>query len=131
MNSLLRGTLNPSGSLVIRTTLDLNMQQLAEEIIQRRIAAFKPSEGELNRNVNNAALVVIHPQTGEILTLVGSADYFDASIYGAINMAIARRQSGSAFKPIIYAAALDPNQPQSDDRRIHADGCFAHLHHER
>jgi len=104
------GELDPSRSLVIRTTLDLNMQHLAEGIIQRRIAAFKPLEGELNRNVNNAALVVIHPQTGEILTLVGSADYFDASIYGALNMAIARRQSGSAFKPIIYAAALDPNQ---------------------
>ncbi|CAG0973520.1 penicillin-binding protein 1C [Anaerolineales bacterium] len=106
------GGLNPSGSLVIRTTLDLNMQQLTEEIIQRRIAAFKPQPGELNRNVNNAALVVIHPQTGEILVLVGSADYFDASIYGALNMATARRQSGSAFKPIIYAAVLDPNQLQ-------------------
>jgi 1A family penicillin-binding protein len=109
---LASGMLDLSGSLVIRTTLDLNMQQLAEEIIRRRIEAFRPREGELNRNVNNAALVVIHPQTGEILTLVGSADYFDSSIYGALNMAIARRQSGSAFKPIIYAAALDPDQPQ-------------------
>ncbi len=107
------GELNPSGSLVVRTTLDLNMQHLAEEIIQRRLEAFKPKPGELNRNVNNAALVVIHPQTGEILALVGSADYFDASIYGALDMAIARRQSGSAFKPIIYAAALDPHQPHS------------------
>jgi len=104
------GQLSQSQSLVIRTTLDLNMQHLAEEIVKRRIAGFKPKEGETNRNVNNAALIVIHPQTGEILTLVGSADYFDSSIYGAINMAIARRQSGSAFKPIIYSAALDPNQ---------------------
>ena len=104
------GTLNPLQSLVIRTTLDLNMQHLAEEIVKRRIASFKPIEGKTNPNVNNAALVVIHPQTGEILTLVGSADYFDASIHGALNMAISPRQSGSAFKPIIYAAALDPNQ---------------------
>ena len=104
------GQLNLTQSLVIRTTLDLNMQHLAEEIVKRRIAGFKPKEGETNRNVNNAALVVIHPQTGEILTLVGSADYFDASIYGALNMAIAPRQSGSAFKPIIYAAALDPTR---------------------
>jgi len=106
------GQLDQSHSLVIRTTLDLNMQQLAEEIVQRRIGLFKPKEGETNRNVNNAALVVIHPLTGEILTLVGSADYFDESIYGALNMAISPRQSGSAFKPIIYAAALDPSQPQ-------------------
>ena len=104
------GALKPSQSLVIRTTLDLNMQHLAEEIVKRRIAGFKPLEGETNRNVNNAALVVIHPQTGEILTLVGSADYFDSSIYGALDMATSPRQSGSAFKPIIYAAALDPNQ---------------------
>ncbi|MDO9301795.1 MAG: penicillin-binding transpeptidase domain-containing protein, partial [Anaerolineales bacterium] len=106
------GQLNLTQSLVIRTTLDLNMQHLAEEIVQRRIGLFKPLEGETNRNVNNAALVVIHPQTGEILTLVGSADYFDASIYGALNMAIAPRQSGSAFKPIIYAAALDPTRSE-------------------
>jgi 1A family penicillin-binding protein len=105
------GRLNPSESLVIRTTLDLNTQNLAEEIVQRRIKSFKPKEGQINRNVNNAALVAIRPETGEILALVGSADYFDASIYGALNMAIARRQSGSAFKPIIYAAALDPDQP--------------------
>jgi len=104
------GQLNRSGSLVIRTTLDLNMQNLAEKIVRRRIGLFKPLEGEINRNVNNAALIVIDPKNGEILSLVGSADYFDASIYGALNMAIAPRQSGSAFKPIIYAAALDPTR---------------------
>ncbi len=102
------GTLSATKSLVIRTTLDLDMQQLSEAIVKRRIALFKPLEGETSLNVNNAALVVIDPQNGEILTLVGSADYFDASIHGALNMATARRQSGSAFKPIIYAAALDP-----------------------
>ncbi|MEK6754209.1 MAG: PBP1A family penicillin-binding protein [Chloroflexota bacterium] len=106
------GAVNTNQSLVIRTTLDLNMQRLAEEIVKRRIALFKPLEGGINPNVNNAALVVIHPQTGEILTLVGSADYFDSSIYGALNMATAPRQSGSAFKPIIYAAALDPTRAQ-------------------
>ncbi|MBI5825126.1 MAG: penicillin-binding protein 1C [Chloroflexi bacterium] len=106
------GAININQSLIIRTTLDLNMQHLAEEIVKRRIAQFKPFEGEINPNVNNAALVVIHPQTGEILTLVGSVDYFDTSIYGALNMATAPRQTGSAFKPIIYAAALDPTRAQ-------------------
>jgi penicillin-binding protein 1C len=105
------GRLSANGSLVVRTTLDLNMQHLAEEIVKRRIAGFKPKEGEINRNVNNAALIVIHPQTGEILTLIGSADYFNPSIDGALDMATAPRQSGSAFKPIIYAAALDPKRP--------------------
>ncbi len=100
--------LNADESLVIRTTLDLNMQQLSEAIVQRRIELFKPLEGETNRNVNNAALIIIDPKNGEVLALIGSVDYFDPSIYGALNMATARRQSGSAFKPIIYAAALDP-----------------------
>ena len=104
------GQLSAEGSLVIRTTLDLSMQNLAEEIVKRRIALFKPLEGQINLNVKNAALIVIDPHTGEILTLVGSADYFDTSIYGALNMVTARRQSGSAFKPIIYAAALDPTR---------------------
>ncbi len=102
------GALSMNESLVVRTTLDLNMQKLTEEIVKRRIALFKPLEGETSQNVNNAALIVIDPHTGEILSLIGSADYFDASIYGALNMATAKRQSGSAFKPIIYAAALDP-----------------------
>ena len=105
------GQLNAAKSLVVRTTLDLNMQHLAEQIVKRRIESFKPKGGEINRNVNNAALVVIQPGTGEILTLVGSADYFNSSIYGALNMATSPRQTGSAFKPIIYASALDPNLP--------------------
>jgi penicillin-binding protein 1C len=95
--------LNLKRSLVVRTTLDLDMQHLADEIVKRRIASFKPKEGQTNRNVNNAA----------ILTLVGSADYFDASIHGALDMATAPRQSGSAFKPILYAAALDPTRART------------------
>ena len=59
-------------------------------------------------HVNNAAVVVLDPRTGEILALVGSADYFNESIDGAVNMAISPRQPGSAFKPLIYAAAFDP-----------------------
>ncbi len=106
------GQLSAADSLVIRTPLDLTMQRLTEEIVKRRIASFKPKEGETSLNVNNAAVIVIDPHSGEVLTLVGSADYFDSSIYGALNMTAARRQSGSAFKPIIYAAALDPNQQQ-------------------
>ncbi len=105
------GKLNPNQSLVVRTTLDLNDQQLAEQIVRRRIEAFKPQPGQIDHNVRNAALVILDPQDGEILGLVGSANYFDASIDGAIDMATSPRQTGSAFKPFIYALALDPNQP--------------------
>ncbi len=105
------GKLSPSQSLVVRTTLDLDDQHVAEQIVARRIEGFKPKEGEISHNVNNAALVALDPRTGEILALVGSAGYFNASIDGALDMATAPRQTGSAFKPFIYALVLDPTRP--------------------
>lgn len=108
---LLNGTVSATQSLVITTTLDLNIQHLAEEMITRRIEGFKTRDGGISHNVNNAALVVLDPRTGDILAMVGSADYFDPAINGAINMSTSRRQTGSAFKPIIYASALDPGLP--------------------
>ena len=105
------GKLNPDQSLVVRTTLDLNDQQVAEQTVARRLEEFKPQPGAINHNVNNTALVVLDPHNGEILALVGSANYFDASIDGALDMATSPRQTGSAFKPFIYAQALDPTRP--------------------
>ncbi len=96
-------------SLVIRTTLDWNIQQIAEEAITRQLRESRERAPE--QNVNNAAAVVIDPRTGELLALVGSADYFDESIAGSINMVISPRQPGSAFKPFLYAQALDPRGP--------------------
>jgi penicillin-binding protein 1C len=104
------GILNTHQSLVVRTTLDLDAQHLAEETVKRRIEGFKQENAALSHNVNNAALVALNPQNGEILALVGSADFFDESIHGALDMAISPRQTGSAFKPFIYALALDPNR---------------------
>lgn len=109
----LSGHLSMDASLVVRSTLNMDMQAAAEQIVNRRIEQFKPLEGGINPNVNNAALIVIDPHTGEVLSLIGSADYFDESSDGALNMAITPRQTGSAFKPIIYAAALDPAQPNA------------------
>jgi len=107
-NLISAGILKPHQSLIVRTTLDLDAQHLAEEILKRRIDAFKNETDALSHNVNNAALVVMDPHNGEILALVGSADYFDESIDGALDMATSPRQTGSAFKPFIYALALDP-----------------------
>lgn len=102
------GILEPGQSIIARTTLDLDAQHFAEEIVKRRIDGFKSEDAALNQNVNNAALVVLDPNNGEILALVGSADYFDEAIDGALDMAISPRQTGSAFKPFVYALALDP-----------------------
>src|SRR5512138_1795347 len=105
------GTLHQGQSLIVRTTLDLDKQRAAEQVVARRIASFQPKPGEQGHNVNNAALVALDPHNGQILALIGSAGYFDASIDGALDMATSPRQTGSAFKPIIYALALDPARP--------------------
>jgi 1A family penicillin-binding protein len=95
--------------LVIRTTLDVNWQRLADQAIQHHLQHLSQGRDGLGHNVKNAALVAIDPRSGAVLAMVGSPDYYDPTIYGAINMAIAPRQPGSALKPFIYALAMDPN----------------------
>jgi membrane carboxypeptidase/penicillin-binding protein PbpC len=68
--------------------------------------------------VNNASLLALDPQTGEILAMVGSADYFDARIGGAVNACLALRQPGSAVKPITYASAFAPSWQRTPDESI-------------
>ncbi len=95
--------------LQVYTTLDLNMQNTAQRLARYRLADLtKPKSGQPPRNVRNAAVVVLNPATGEILTMLGSPDYFDPRIDGAVNATMATRQPGSSIKPITYAAAFDP-----------------------
>lgn len=105
-------TIYQHGGLIVRTSLDLDWQAHAEEAVARQMEALRQADNGLGHNVNNAALVAINPQTGEILALVGSPDYFDQAHAGAINMALAPRQPGSALKPLVYAVAFDPTRPQ-------------------
>ncbi len=96
--------------LQVYTTLDLNMQNTARRIVRYRLAELAEREDGLPpRNVRNAAVVVMDPHTGEILTMLGSPDYFDPRIDGAVNATMATRQPGSSIKPITYAAAFDPD----------------------
>ena len=98
-----------AGGLTITTTLDLNLQDRAQEIITRHINDLKNrtrNENAPDYNLNDAALVAIEPATGEIIAMVGSADYFDESIDGAVNVALSLRQPGSSIKPITYATAF-------------------------
>lgn len=95
--------------LVVTTTLDLDLQHTGEAAIRRHLARLaRASEDTGLGDVNNAALVALNPQTWEILAMVGSPDYFNPAIDGAVNAALALRQPGSAIKPLTYAAAFTP-----------------------
>ena len=62
-----------------------------------------------NRRVDNAAAVILDSDSGDILAMVGSPDYFDERIQGNVNGSLSLRQPGSAIKPFTYAAAMDPD----------------------
>lgn len=91
-----------NGGLRVVTTLDWDLQKKAEEVIGKRAL-----ENEQNFNASNAGLVAIDPKTGGILAMVGSRGYFDENIDGKVNIALAHRQPGSAFKPFVYATAFE------------------------
>jgi 1A family penicillin-binding protein len=95
--------------LQVYTTVDLNVQHAAQRIVRYRLAELtKQKDGQPPRNIRNAAVVVMNPYTGEVLAMLGSPDYFDPRIDGAVNATMATRQPGSSIKPITYAAAFDP-----------------------
>ena len=122
------------GGLNVTTTLDLDIQQHIEQIL----------EDEINKqrylNVSNGAVLVVNPKTGEILAMAGSTDYFQ-NPYGAFNVTTAARQPGSSLKPLLYSLALqkgftaasiindapttfvmpgaDPYKPSNYDGRFH------------
>ncbi|MCA9919681.1 MAG: PBP1A family penicillin-binding protein, partial [Anaerolineales bacterium] len=89
------------GGLRIHTTLDPNAQRLAETTL----ANARPNINAAG--ANNAAMVVLEPNTGEILALVGSVDFDDEAISGQVNMALAPRQPGSTIKPFVYLSAME------------------------
>jgi penicillin-binding protein 1C len=90
--------------LLITTTLDLPMQTTAEAIVAQKVEQLRPQH-----DLGNAALVALHPHNGDILAMVGSADFDDPEIDGQVNIAVSPRQPGSAIKPILYATAFDAN----------------------
>jgi penicillin-binding protein 1C len=84
----------------LQTTIDIGLQTEIERIIERKLEDLK------DKHVTSAAVVVLDAQNGDLLAMVGSADYFDAANDGAVNVAISPRQPGSALKPFTYALAL-------------------------
>ncbi|MDQ2997403.1 MAG: penicillin-binding transpeptidase domain-containing protein, partial [Chloroflexota bacterium] len=98
--------------LSIYTTLDLDMQNMVQEKARERIQELQ------ERNIHNAAVVVMQPNTGEVLAMVGSIDYNSTVptptkgekgnvLDGQVNVTTRERQPGSALKPFTYLAAME------------------------
>lgn len=89
------------GGLEVFTSLDPDIQASLENIVSKNVEILK------RYGASNGAAVITNPNTGEILAMVGSADYFDLKNDGNVNIATSLRQPGSSIKPITYALALE------------------------
>lgn len=99
LNEMFGEELLKRGGLEVTTTLDLELQNSAQEIVA---AEVEKVEGF---NITNGAAMAMNPNTGEILSMVGSRDFFSEDTDGQFNVAVnGLRQPGSSIKPITYLA---------------------------
>lgn len=89
------------GGLEITTSIDLDLQRRAEQLVASGVADLQ----QYGRN--NGAMVVMVPWSGEVLAMVGSADFNNALINGQLNYTTSLIQPGSSMKPFVYAAAFE------------------------
>lgn len=85
---------------IIKTTLDLETQKKAEKAVLDQVETLRSGRA------SNGAAVILDTETSEILALVGSADWYDEK-FGKVNLVLTPRSMGSAFKPLVYAIAID------------------------
>ncbi len=90
------------GGLKVTTTIDYDLQVAAEEAAAKAVDERGESLG-----FTNIALVAIDPKNGQIVSMVGSHDYFDEENDGAVNVALRPRQPGSSIKPMVYSALFE------------------------
>jgi len=93
-------TMIEQGGLKVVTTLDYDLQKDAEKAVADKLEFIQANGG------SNAALVAIDPKNGQILSMVGSHDFFNDELDGQVNVAIRPRQPGSSFKPMVYMTAF-------------------------
>ena len=87
------------GGLTITSTIDSQLQDVVDQILREEIAKIQ------YLNVTNGAVLVTKPQTGEIVAMSGSIDYY-LKPYGSFNVTTGQRQPGSSIKPLVYALAI-------------------------
>lgn len=93
-----------TGGLKVTTSLDWDLQQKAEGIVKEEIDKVSKT-----LNISNGSSVILDTNTGEILSMVGSKDFFDKSIDGEVNVSTRLRQPGSSIKPLVFATAFMKN----------------------
>ncbi len=90
------------GGLRIYTTLDPDLQNLAETLVKEKTAHYVGTYG-----AENVAMTSINPDNGEILAYIGGKNFFDTESDGQVDVLTSSRQPGSSFKPIVYAAGFE------------------------
>ncbi|MBI5358127.1 transglycosylase domain-containing protein [Candidatus Amesbacteria bacterium] len=110
--------------LVVTTTLDLDLQIFAQDAVATEVAKLK------REKVGNGAALVTQPKTGQILAMVGSKDYFNIKDEGNVNVTLAKRQPGSAIKPITYAIGIDKKLFTAATVLADKPTCFAQANQE-
>lgn len=107
------------GGLRVYTTLDLEIQDIAQQAVASEVAKLK------KQKVGNGAALVTRPGTGEILAMVGSKDYFATDEDGKVNIILAQRQPGSSIKPLNYALAIKDKKITPATAFADVPSCFA------
>ena len=110
-------TMVAQGGLKVTTTLDLELQEFAQQAVATEVADLS----ELK--VTNGASLITRPPTGEILAMVGSKDYF-ASESGNFNVTTSLRQPGSAIKPLNYAVGIETKKVTPATLFLDTPTCF-------
>lgn len=108
------------GGLRVNTTLDLDLQNFAQEAVATEVAKLADAD------VKNGAALAIRPKSGEILAMVGSKDYFAEDEDGKVNIIFANRQPGSSIKPLNYALALKDKKITLSTAFADVPTCFIH-----
>lgn len=111
-------TLVEQGGLRVYTTLDLDLQNFAQDAVATEVGKLK------SQKVGNGAALVTRPASGEILAMVGSKDYFSEDEDGKVNVIFANRQPGSSIKPLNYALAIKDEKITAATALADVPTCF-------
>ena len=107
-----------TGGLRVTTTLDLDLQEVAQASVSAEI------DNLASLKVSNGAALITKPNTGEILAMIGSKNYFDTEHDGQVNVTIALRQPGSSIKPIMYATTFQEKTLNPGSMLLDIPTCF-------